>query len=314
MSRGLAFRTGPFVFNLRSPHAAVHAGVRLLYGEYFLAGPDEYVDFELDIAHGRGLRRWLNPQARFMLDGTPMFEPLPASHAYPLLEWAMNACISGRAHQFLTLHAAVVERHGLAVVLPAPPGSGKSTLCATLIHAGWRLLSDELTLLSLDGPLTATPLCRPVSLKNSSIEVIGRWAPGAQFSAVTHDTAKGSVAHLKVGREHLRRVHETATPRWVVFPRWQAGAEAVFTPRKPSDGLLELARNSFNYGVLGEVGFRRLCQVMDQCDCFDFRYSRLEDAVRLFNQMADRAAGQSPDDSGAPGLVDSDRADLQVGA
>jgi predicted ATPase len=31
------------------------------------------------------------------------------------------------------------------VILPAPPGSGKSTLCAALVTRGWRLLSDELT-------------------------------------------------------------------------------------------------------------------------------------------------------------------------
>lgn len=42
------------------------------------------------------------------------------------------------------VHAAVVERHGKAVVLVAPAGTGKSTLTLALLHAGFRYLSDEL--------------------------------------------------------------------------------------------------------------------------------------------------------------------------
>ena len=76
-------------------------------------------------------------------------------------------CIRDR---YLIIHAAVVERNGFALLLPAPPGSGKSTLCAGLIHHGWRLLSDELALID---PETATlqAIPRPVSLKLSLIHI-----------------------------------------------------------------------------------------------------------------------------------------------
>jgi predicted ATPase len=33
----------------------------------------------------------------------------------------------------------VVERDGHALILPAMPGSGKSTLTAALVQRGWRL-------------------------------------------------------------------------------------------------------------------------------------------------------------------------------
>jgi predicted ATPase len=46
------------------------------------------------------------------------------------------------------LHAAVVEKNGKALILPALPGSGKSTLSAALAMNGWRFLSDEFTMIS----------------------------------------------------------------------------------------------------------------------------------------------------------------------
>lgn len=286
---GVALRAGPFNFRIRSPIASIARGLRALYAHYPLVGPEEFIDFDVHMDQGSGLRRLARPQVRFRYDGDSPFEPLPISHAYPLLEWAMNWCISTQAHQFLMLHAAVIERGGCAVILPAPPGSGKSTLCAALIHRGWRLLSDELALIALDDH-RVWPLCRPVSLKNQSIDILRRYAPGAVFSDITHDTSKGTVAHMAVAREHLARAHETALARWVVFPRYVAGAAPRLTPRPRGDSMLELARNAFNYALLGRAGFDALGAVVGECDCHDFEYSELDDAVATFDALARGAA------------------------
>ncbi len=285
---GLVLRTGPFVFCIRSPLLQIDQGLALLYANYPLPGADTFVDFALQLDHPPGLRRWLRPQVQFLFDGESPFEPLPADHAYPLLEWAMNWCISAHAHGGLLLHAAVVEREGLAAILPAPPGSGKSTLCAGLIHSGWRLLSDEVALISLDdGGVTA--LARPVSLKNESLGVMQRFAPQAVFNRVSHGTVKGSVTHMQAPADHVRRVADRARPRWVVFPKYVAGAAPSLKPRPKADSMLELGRNAFNYMVLGRLGFDALCDMVDGCDCHDFEYSNLNDAVAVFDGLVQQA-------------------------
>jgi HprK-related kinase A len=285
---GLVIVTGPFAFRLSSPFESVAEGVALLYRRYELGDPDGFADFSVHIGHGAGLRRWIKPQSRFLFDGQPVFEPLPQAHAYPLLEWAMNWCISAHAHQYLIIHAAVIERGGRAAVLPAPPGSGKSTLCAGLVLRGWRLLSDELALVSMaDGRVW--PLCRPVSLKNASIDVIRQFEPSAVFNRITHDTTKGSVTHMQVPQPHLDAIATPALVRWVVFPKYLPGAPAVMVPRSRAASLVELARNSFNFGVLGEAGFDRLGDVVEGSRCFDFSYSLLDDAMHSFDQLAQSA-------------------------
>ena len=281
----LVLKTGPFSFRIRSPIDLVAEGLWQLYGEYEIADSGSFADFPVTIASGTGLRRWVRRQAHFQFDGRGVFEPLPADQAYPLLEWAMNWCVSSHAHQYLIIHAAVIERGGSAAILPAPPGSGKSTLCAALVHSGWRLLSDELALISVTDGLI-WPLCRPVSLKNASIAVIADFAAASVFSRVTHDTAKGSIVHMRALPEHVAAMGRHANARWVIFPRWEAGAAIAMTPRPRAGALVDLARNSFNFGILGHAGFRRLGQVIEASDCMDLRYSNLRSAVEAFDAMA----------------------------
>lgn len=284
-NEGLALRTGPFVFRIQSPIPLVHQGLDLLYAANPLAGDAEFVDFDLRLDWANGLRRWVRPQVRFLFDGTSPFEPLHVDHAYPLLEWSMNWCISTHAHQYLLLHAAVVERGGCAAILAAPPGSGKSTLCAGLIHRGWRLLSDELGMVDLVTGLL-WPLARPVSLKNESIGIIRAFQPGSVFSEETLDTTKGTVALLKADPAHVARMDEPARPRWVVFPRYVRDAPATLAPRPKADSMMELGTNAFNYALLGQSGFEALSDLISASDCYDFSYGRLDDAVAVFDTLA----------------------------
>jgi hypothetical protein len=195
-SEGLALRTGPVTVRLRTRLDAVAEDLATLYADQELVPQSGFCDFDARIEAVAGLRRWIRPQVEFLLDGLSPFKPMPLQHASATLEWGLNWCVSTHCHRFIIIHAAAVERGGRVAVLPAPPGSGKSTLCAALVQRGWRLLSDELTLID---PATGTlvPLARPVSLKNQSIEIIQRFAPQAVFGPVTRDTVKGSVAHMR---------------------------------------------------------------------------------------------------------------------
>lgn len=281
----LVIRSGPFRYRLESRLPRVVEGVGLLYADYPVAEPGEFADFSLKLEEGAGLHRWWRRQVRFSSDGAYPFEPLPQDHAYPQLEWAMNWCVSMQANHYLMLHAAVVERGGLAAVLPAPPGSGKSTLCAALVHRGWRLLSDEVALVSLvDGRIS--PAVRPISLKNQSIAIMQAYVQGAVMTPVTHGTTKGSVTHMKVPAAHVERMDETAAPRWVVFPKFIADAPARLVPAARASSLLELGANSFNYLLLGRDGFEALGRLVQACECFEFSYSRLDEAVATFDALA----------------------------
>lgn len=260
----------------------VGAGLSRLYADYELAPEgDRFIDFHIEVAQGR---RWPKPLCVFRSDGLEPFTPLGQDEAFALLEWGLNWCITGYCHTWLTVHSAVLERGGQAVLLPAPPGSGKSTLCAGLMLDGWRLLSDEMALMEPEsGALIPSP--RPISLKNQSIEVIRRLSPGTPMGPVALDTLKGTVAHLKPSQDSVQRAHESGRPAWIVFPRYEAGAAASLTPRGKASAFMQLAENSFNQHAHGRSGFLALSRTVDHCDCYDFVYSELSDAFQVFRDL-----------------------------
>lgn len=284
---GLYLRSGPLTLAIRSREAAICESIGVLYPDHILAAED-FADFHVEVRRAPGLRGWLKPQVVFELDGQSPFQPLPRTQSFAMLEWGLNWCVATHCHQYLIIHAAVIERDGLAAILPAPPGSGKSTLTAALIQRGWRLCSDELTLLRPeDGRVV--PLARPVNLKNSSIEVLKRFAPEVVFGPEVHDTLKGRVAHLRPAADDVQRSGQCAHPRWIVFPRWQAGIPAQMEARPKAQAFLQLAENAFNYSMLGERGFNTLGDTIERCDCLSFSYSELDDAVRVFDALVQAA-------------------------
>ncbi|MBI3367762.1 MAG: HprK-related kinase A [Burkholderiales bacterium] len=285
----LRLRTGPFVSEIESHLDDVVEGLATLYPEFPLAPEADFTDFVVRIDRPRGLRRWLRPQVVFEFDGEPPFAPLPGDQGLALLEWGLNWSISAHSHQYLILHAAVLERNGGALILPAPSGAGKSTLCAGLAFNGWRLLSDELTVID-PATLQALPVPRPISLKNRSIEVIREFAPGACFGRVVEETSKGSVAHVRPPGDAIPRAGDRAAPRWIVMPRYRDGAEPRLEPLPKARALMQAVDCCFSFNVHRQRGFDALARLVDECQVYEFSYSRLGEAVEVFDRLAAGAA------------------------
>lgn len=281
---GLPLRLGPFNFRIRVDDRGLAAVAYRLYAPYSLASMGEVFDAHIHLVRPRGLRRWLRPQGRFLVDDRCPLVPHAARHGFPSLEWGLNWCVATRAQQFLMLHAALVERGGSAILFPAAPGFGKSTLCAALIHSGWRLLSDEFGLMRPDGCFVPFP--RLIPLKNESIAVIRNFAPAAVLGPRFEGTHKGIVAHVRPPEESIRRSDEIARARWVVFPRWIAGAPLRLEPMPKGQAFLMVATNAFNYQVLGETAFSLVSTLIDECDCYALTYSNLEEAVATLGHLA----------------------------
>lgn len=276
---------GPFAVRVQSAVNAVVEGISFLYEDYPVLSDVFFADYFVRIYSPAGVRKFWHKQVHFAFDQYRPFKPLPYSQALPFFEWGLNWCISGYAHEYLIIHAAVIEKHGYALILPGEPGSGKSTLCAALVNSGWRLLSDELTLIERKTGLIV-PVPRPISLKNQSIDLIKNSFPQALFSRTVHDTTKGSVALMKPSVNCVTDMDVKVLPGVVVFPKYEK--DAVFSLQKinKAETFMKLADLSFNYPVLGGEGFDVLTRFVEQCKAYHFEYNGdFEQAMTCFEQL-----------------------------
>lgn len=254
---------GPFCFSVSSNINQVNEYLHHHYRGMFIKDEkDHFVDFDVSIEHGPTYRRVYKPQTVFGFNGKKPFKPLPLDQAPAMLEWGMNWVISSSAHQFLLIHAATVEKDGKGLIISAPSGSGKSTLCAYLVSQGWRLLSDELAMVSLD-TMMLYGLGRPISLKNKSIPLMQSYFDSDDFSPIVKDTHKGTISLLRSPVESSLNIKQPVEPKRLVFVKYNKDEVCHIEKVDKCFALTEVIQNSFNFGLLGKTGFdcaRRLIE------------------------------------------------------
>ena len=268
----------PFAFHITSHHQSVIDNLEKLYGKRAVLPEDYngYIDYYVSVTHSGGLRRIVNDQARFLCDKMEPFKPLNRSQAFAMLEWGLNWVVAAHEVSHLIIHSAVLAKDGKAVVFPAPPGSGKSTLTAYLSRNGWRLLSDEMALIT---PLTSTvtPFVRPVCLKNDSIHLVKSWYPGDSFSTIAKDTHKGDVVHMAPGDTAVNSELDSAEVVGIVFPKYNKDVFFDVYDMDQSTAYKALAENAFNYTVLQEKGVKSVIHLVENALSFEIEYNNLDE-------------------------------------
>ncbi len=262
----------------------VSNNIRHLYPKYILEHSKAPVDYFVSSKNGSGIRRFFRRQANFEHDGLAPFKPSPLNHAYASFEWGLNFVVSSFAQEYLSIHSGVVAKNDKAVIFPAPPGSGKSTLTTYLMgQTGWRLLSDEMSLL-IPNTCEIQPLVKPVCLKNNSIDLAKEWYPQGKFSTIASGTIKGDVAHLSPPENswELRKNRATATA--IIFPRYSPSKSLEIYQLDKNQGFMALAENVINLSLQGADGFSSLTNLIENTQQFEVHYSDVREVQEFIEQ------------------------------
>jgi HprK-related kinase A len=281
---GLCIDLGAATMRVRSDVPGLAGMLQAVYRNHGFATSAAFCDLHIDIVRPRGSRGWLRPQAVLRSDSTMPFEPFPAANALPLLEWGANWLIGQRLHHLLLLHAGALAKDGRALLMPATPGSGKSTLTAALSLRGWRLLSDEFGAWDPSASMFRAIL-KPVALKNESIDVIRRFDQDAEIGPAFPKTRKGTVAHLAPDADAVADRHRGVPAGAFVLPRWQAGSPLLVERVAPQALFGTLAFNAFNYKLLGQTGFEAVTELVGGCPAWQIVYSDLSEAVAAIDAL-----------------------------
>jgi hypothetical protein len=214
--------------------------------------------------------------------------PLPSAVSYFL--WHVNRRVVEDSPELL-VHGGAVTEKGLAVLLPAPPDSGKSTLVAGLVDAGFGYMSDEMVPLGGRAGLV-DPYPKPLWLDRPAVEAV----PGL-LDRIPADDLPFMGRHWHVAPDAIRAeaISGPATAGLVIFPAYRPGGATRLEAVTRGAALADLVRNSFNFPRFGHAGLVALRDLVAGCSCYVLEIADLREAVEAVAGALDlRAVGAAP--------------------
>jgi hypothetical protein len=181
-----------------------------------------------------------------------LIDPVPGTSARNLRLFLLGSALGGILHQrgLLPLHANAIEIDGRAVAFMGHSGAGKSTMAAWFLDRGYRVLADDVCVVTMDE--TGRPLAHRgiprLRLWRQAIEVSGRTVN--DYELAFDDMDKFNVPtprpedNRPVPLDHIYLLEKAEEQGRQAGVRRLAGVEAV-------DALVA---NTYRGGYIGPIG------------------------------------------------------------
>jgi len=282
------YRIGPVSVRLRCDVRDALHDFHRLYRRYESAFP---LPDALDVrVEARRSRRSLRAYYYILADGEERFSVRSRNAVLPHIEWAVNCAVMDTLPRYYQIHAGVVARDGVGLILPAQPQSGKSTLVAGLLQRGWRYLSDEFALID-PSTLRLTAYPKAICIKRGSFHVVRRL--GLTF-AFDRDHNKGVKGRVRFIDPHSIRDDVVSGPvpvRLVIFPKYAGPGSPVLEPVSRARAVFELSRFSFTLTRFRSLAVDLLADVVENASCFRLQAADLGQSCDLIERCFQDAAG-----------------------
>jgi hypothetical protein len=226
-------------------------------------------------AHRYAIRRDRRGRLVATLDGHLIRRTSDAPAMARFLLWHVNRMAVEGTRRRLVLHAAGAAAEGRVVILPATANSGKSTLVAELVARGLDYLSDESLALDPTGEVVR-PYPRSISLDPGSWPVLPHLRP---VEPGVDEAFHRSSWQVPPQRIRPSCISGPGTLALAIFPHYVSDAPTTLEPLSPTEALVELLANSFDFPTLGQRGMDRLARLATETPVFELRSGSLEQAA-----------------------------------
>jgi len=224
------------------------------------------------------------PRLHLTRDGCRVLSSASPSLAVAQLVWEVNRGVVEETTNRLLLHAAAAEQDGAVVVIAGPRGSGKSTMVAALVRAGFRYLTDETVAVD---PVSTTiePCAKPIALGPGSWPLLPDLRPEV---APTGDAApEWLLAPRSIRADAVAPAGGIAA--LVLLLSRRPGAPTTAHPITRAEAVVALAEQSFNFQSLPRGTLDAVAAVVRGSRCFRLDVNELDIACRLVTDLLESA-------------------------
>ena len=236
-------------------------------------------DAVLEILHAEG--------GHVLLDGiAPFAFCRDLERVTPRLKTVLLQAAVRRHSYFLEIHAGVVSNGEKCLLLPAAPGSGKTTLTAALSAAGFHYFSDEVALLE-EPDLEVRPVPISLSVKSGALQVLVSLFPQLRQSANHTREDFETVTYLNPPSASLNYdLNRTYPAGWIVFPQYSPRATTELRPIGKGEALARLMKEVLVVGTTLDTRIvRSLVHWIQRVECYELPNSSLSQAVQLIGSL-----------------------------
>ena len=217
------------------------------------------------------------------IDGDRPDPPLRRSlYSVERLMWTINRGAATESTDLVRVHAAVAERDGLAVVLPASMEAGKTTLVTALVRDGFRYLSDELAAIDpTTGQIVAYP--KPLGLDPGSWPLFPELAPVSVGGVFDRQWL------IHPDRIRSGSVASSGRPALVVTPSYQPGATGRPQALTKVDALRAVLDQTMSFEEAPQRNLETLARLVGSVPCFRLEVDDLRQATSAIHRLLDEA-------------------------
>jgi hypothetical protein len=225
---------------------------------------------------------WNGEQHLLILDGCCKHRCSQINELAPLVKYTLLVEAINSYHYLLYIHAGVVRGPRGCILLPAAAGSGKTSLTAAMIRAGFFYLSDEVALLE-KGTLWVRPVPVSLCVKDGAWDLLSSRYPELRHRMVHHRRDSKLVRYLNPPPAAMDPEPGRSYPvRWIVFPSYMPRVQTALRPLSHVDALRRLLEQCLAMPeLLDQTKVEDLVRWIESTQCFELPMSSLDEAVAL---------------------------------
>ncbi len=192
---------------------------------------------------------------------------------------AANIAAAEAAVGCVPLHAASIETIVGVVALAGQSHSGKSTLAAAAVLAGYSYVADEITAVCPDD-LSVRPFHRPIGLRRG-----GAGAVGVEYPTAPDDRYR-FVYPWEVGDEFT--LSSGGTLAGIVLVEWGARCEPAIIDVGPALALTSLTQHAVVHDEVYAPAFEGLNRIVRAVPTVRMTYSTTAESLELLASLVER--------------------------
>jgi len=199
------------------------------------------------------------------------------------LEWAVILGILKNLNNFIQLHASGIRINGEALLIIGEPDSGKSTLALNMLFEDFRCYSDEIVLIS-PKDLTVWSFPRNFHITKDTMRLFPEFIFEDSDDKTIYVSDKICFDPCKIRTDW---VADHSIPKCILFPNYHPNNENELLPIGETETLQRCVEQAINLVDFGESGLEKLIKLIQNCSCYLFNCSTLNDASKKLVHLMD---------------------------